>query len=265
MIHTHWLATRVGVVDPNIFSPTRRARVCASQEVRREQNMWLALATASSSGMQEAAAHAINGWAARFKEARERKGATALAAFRARAQQLHGFGHNVLPTVNVPKTSPVLYIFSGMDIATALSFFPHAAEFVLIAEWEPGDLTCFEYPDCANVATTSAKSMITALTDNPNYQSSRLQKSAFEMQVNRQDADGRSRPGTSPIGVLPSMVGILALAGHRFVAAERLKPPLSGIALTTIEGARFVYVSAWISSNATRALEQVNAPFPAPP
>ena len=227
--------------------------------------MWLALATASSSGMQEAAAHAINGWAARFKEARERKGATALAAFRARAQQLHGFGHNVLPTVSVPKTSPVLYIFSGMDIATALSFFPHAAEFVLIAEWEPGDLTCFEYPDCANVATTSAKSMITALTDNPNYQSSRLQKSAFEMQVNRQDADGRSRPGTSPIGVLPSMVGILALAGHRFVAAERLKPPLSGIALTTIEGARFVYVSAWISSNATRALEQVNAPFPAPP
>ena len=210
-------------------------------------------------------ARAINHWAARFKGERERKSATALAAFRARAQQLHGFGHNVLPTVNVPKTSPVLYIFSGMDIATALSFFPHAAEFVLIAEWEPGDLTCFESPDCAHVATTSAKSMFTALTENPNYQSSRLQKSTFETLVNRRDADGRPQPGTRPIGVLPSMVGILALAGHKFVAAERLKPPLNGIALTTIEGTRFVYVSAWISSNTTRALEQVNGPFPDPP
>ena len=219
----------------------------------------------SSADTARGAVHAINRWAARFKGERERKSASALAAFRARAQQLHGFGHNVLPTVNVPKTSPVLYIFSGMDIATALSFFPHAAEFVLIAEWEPGDLTCFESPDCAHVATTSAKSMITALTENPNYQSSRLQKSTLEMLVNRRDADGRSQPGTRPIGVLSSMVGILALAGHRFVAAERLKPPLNGIALTTIEGIRFVYVSAWISSNATRALEQVNGPIPDPP
>ena len=219
----------------------------------------------SSADTTLGAAHAMNRWAARFKQERERKGATALAAFRARAQQLHGFGHNALPTVNVPKTSPVLYIFSGMDIATALSFFPHAAEFVLIAEWEPGDVTCFKYSDCANVATTSAKSMITALTENPNYQSSRLQKSTFEMQVNRRDVDGQPQPGTRPIGVLPSMVGFLALAGHSFVAAERLKPPLNGIALTTIEGARFVYVSSWISSNTTRALEQVNAPFPDPP
>merc|ERR1740139_1406714 len=41
---------------------------------------------------------------------------------------------------------------------------------------------------------------------------------------------------------------MLAIAGHKFVTVERLKPPLYGIALTTSEGIRFVYVSTWISS-----------------
>ena len=100
--------------------------------------------------------------------------------------------------------------------------------------------------------------MIAALAANPNYQSSRFQKATFQEQVRRRDAHGRSRPGTRPIGVLPSMVGMLALAGHRFATAERLKPPLYGIALTTSEGTRFVYVSTWISSNTTRALEQLD-------
>ena len=100
--------------------------------------------------------------------------------------------------------------------------------------------------------------MIAALAANPNYQSSRFQKATFQEQVRRRDAHGRSRPGTRPIGVLPSMVGMLALAGHRFATAERLKPPLYGIALTTSEGTRFVYVSTWISSNTTWALEQLD-------
>merc|ERR1719469_1745662 len=51
---------------------------------------------------------------------------------------------------------------------------------------------------------------------------------------------------------------MLAIAGHKFVTVERLKPPLYGIALTTSEGIRFVYVSTWISSNTTRALEQLD-------
>ena len=200
----------------------------------------------------------INRWAASFKADTEGTNRAALDAFRARAQQLHGFGHSVLPTARVPETSPVLYLFSGMDITTAHSFFPRAAEFVLLAEWEPGELICFEHPDCANAATASAKSMIAALAANPNYQSSRFQKATFQAQVRRRDAHGRSQPGTRPIGVLPSMVGMLALAGHRFATAERLKPPLYGIALTTSEGTRFVYVSTWISSNTTRALEQLD-------
>ena len=200
----------------------------------------------------------INRWAASFKADTEGTNRAALDAFRARAQQLHGFGHSVLPTARVPETSPVLYLFSGMDITTAHSFFPRAAEFVLLAEWEPGELICFEYPDCAKAATKSAKSMIEALAANPNYQSSRFQKSTFQTQVSSRDPNGQPRPGTRPIGVLPSMVGMLALAGHRFATAERLKPPLYGIALTTSEGTRFVYVSTWISSNTTRALEQLD-------
>ena len=203
-------------------------------------------------------AQTINRWAASFKADTEGTNRAALDAFRARAQQLHGFGHSVLPTARVPETSPVLYLFSGMDITTAHSFFPRAAEFVLLAEWEPGELICFEHPDCANAATVSAKSMIAALAANPNYQSSRFQKATFQEQVRRRDAHGLPRPGTRPIGVLPSMVGMLALAGHRFATAERLKPPLYGIALTTNEGTRFVYVSTWISSNTTRALEQLD-------
>jgi len=204
------------------------------------------------------AAQAVNRWAVSFKSEMKGKNGAALDTFRARAQQLHGFGHNVFPTARVPENSPVLYLFSGMDITTAHSFFPHAAEFVLLAEWEPGELSCFEYPDCASAATKSAKSMITMLAANPNYQSSRFQKATFQKQVDRWDAYGRTGTGTRPIGVLPTMAAMLAIAGHKFVTVERLKPPLYGIALTTSEGIRFVYVSTWISSNTTRALEQLD-------
>ena len=212
------------------------------------------------------AANAINRWAAAF-EARlltsGKEKARAFVFILRRDAALRGFGHATLPEAQVPRTkTPVFYFFSGMDVLTLHSLFPEAPEYMMLAEWPPGHYSCFESAECMETASASALGMVEHVTANANFQSTRIQKRNFERRAphpRREFVNGRMQVTnhTEPVGILSTMAAILWLVGHKFRFVEMLPAPLSGIALTTESGARFAFVSHWLSSNQTRAVEQL--------
>ena len=219
------------------------------------------------------AARAINSWAAAFEARLLRERSSQVAQIWRREAELRGFGHAALPEAHVPrKKSPLLYFFSGMDVLTAMALFPEAPEYVMLAEWTTGELDCFEDERCAAAATESAikavqfiaggKDMVNGTSNGFFYQSTRLQNEAFEAEApryaRRGAAPGEATLASHPIGVLPTLAAMVWLLGHAVESAESLEPSgHRGVALRTVGGARFVFLSTWLSSNATRGLQQL--------
>ena len=82
-------------------------------------------------------------------------------AFRARVVERFVNQSNLFPPSIVPPRTPVLYPFSGMDVLTAMHFFPHASSYTLLANLELGrravdPLDCFADYECVRVASRSA-------------------------------------------------------------------------------------------------------------
>ncbi len=106
--------------------------------------------------------------------------------------------------------SPVMYIFSGMDLVTAAGFFPNAPEYLLVAELHPGTLECYESPGCASHAGHSARSWLGHVSGHSFSSSSTgVMMSYFK----------------EPHGILPSLLLSLSLLGRDIVGAALSHAP----------------------------------------
>ena len=87
---------------------------------------------------------------------------TLRSAVRARAAAIAAFSRRagLFPHHTVPPSTPVLYPFSGMDVLTAMHFFPNASSYTLLANLQLGlrhrdPLTCFSNRYCVQMASRS--------------------------------------------------------------------------------------------------------------
>ena len=97
---------------------------------------------------------ALNAWAA--QAAAELEADTKVEALHERISALSDFSAHVFP--RVVHALPVLYMFSGSDLLTAMALFPMAPEYHLVADFAPGHPACFIDPACiaqANETTTA--------------------------------------------------------------------------------------------------------------
>lgn len=98
--------------------------------------------------------NAMNAWAAQAAAALTADART--DALHERMSALGAFGMNTFP--RVVHALPVLYMFSGSDLLTAMALFPTAPEYHLVADFAPGHPACFLDAACiaqANETTTA--------------------------------------------------------------------------------------------------------------
>ena len=123
---------------------------------------------------------------------------------------------------------PLVYMLSGADLLSALSFFPNAPSYHLFSEFPPGQLTCFANAKCSELASQ----LVTAYfyqwcKHNYGWTATDDQQRWFLHLV--------PEPERAPIGTLPVLVFMLHLMGHRITGSSPADTHgfINGVALST--------------------------------
>lgn len=151
----------------------------------------LHVATSSDCALIEA----INAWGAQVESGlRATQPPGVFTALSQRLERLRGFcGRSYPPVV---QSLPVFYPFGGMDLLTAAGCFPHAPQYVLLADFPTGSAACFSEPVCAKLANESALSFFQHWAN---------------LRFSRQSTNAMRR-AFARLGVLPGLV--LSVRGH---------------------------------------------------
>jgi hypothetical protein len=115
-----------------------------------------------------------------------------------RQSRIKNFSSATLPEL---PNAPVLYLFSGVDLLTARSFFPASTTYHLVANLHVGHVDCLCISSCFQRALTNAK----AFLDNwASFQYARLSTGRMELLAREQD-------GSRMLGIIPALLLNLAL------------------------------------------------------
>lgn len=155
---------------------------------------------------------AMNAWADAALAHLEATVPSLLDTLRERLQALGAFSHRVFP--RVVQSLPVLYMFCGADLLTAHALFPHAPEYVLVADFPTGHPSCFTDATCASRANESASAFFKHWA-NLRFarQSTNLMRRAFGL--NEAQIGGGATRATA--GQLGALLLSLRLMGHRSI------------------------------------------------
>ena len=96
---------------------------------------------------------------------------------------------------------PVLYLFSGVDLLTARSFFPASTVHLLVANLRVGHADCLCLSSCFRHALANAKAFLASWAS---FQFARLSTGRMELLAREQD-------GSKMLGIIPALLLNLAL------------------------------------------------------
>ena len=147
---------------------------------------------------------------------------TVRAALRDRSAAMGSFAQSLFPPGVLTSHTPVLYPFSGLDVLTAMSLYPNASTFVLLANLKHGiGLPCFKSVNCVRMASRSSYKIV------QNW--ARHHLAWLETSRMQTLFDHRT-------GALPTLMLLLHLGGYAFESMHPLAEPQPWPPTSSVQG-----------------------------